>query len=337
MASLPETMTAIAITEHGGPDVLKPEPRPVPHAYEHELLVKIAAAGVNRPDVVQRQGHYPPPPGAPDIPGLEIAGTIAAVGCNVSRFAVGDTITALIPGGGYAEYATVHESNALPVPAGLSMVEAAALPETYFTVWSNVFDRGRLQAGEIFLVHGGTSGIGTTAIQLAKAFGSKVIATAGSAEKCDACRKLGADLAVNYLTEDFVAATKAFAKTSGAGGAHLILDMVAGDYVERNYRAAAEDGRIVQIATLNGFNADVDIRLLMVKRLTHTGSTLRVRPVAFKAAIAEALREKVWPLLEAGRCKPVIDSTFPLAEAAAAHARIEAPGHIGKIVLTVGA
>ncbi|MBB4302979.1 NADPH2:quinone reductase [Rhodobium orientis] len=332
--TIPETMTAIAIQDPGGPEVLVPEQRQVPHAYEHEILVKVAAAGINRPDVLQRQGLYPPPKGASDIPGLEIAGTVAAVGRNVARWKVGDTVTALVPGGGYAEYCAVNEATALPVPDGLSMAEAASLPETFFTVWSNVFDRGRLQKGEVFLIHGGTSGIGTTAIQMAKAFGARVIATAGSDDKCAACKKLGADEAINYQTTDYVEAVKA---ASDGHGADVILDMVGGDYIERNYKAAAVEGRIVQIAFLNGPTADVDFRRLMMKRLTHTGSTLRAREVPFKAEIAKALEEKVWPLIASGSIKPVIDSTFDLKDASKAHERMETSGHIGKIVLTTGA
>ena len=332
MPDLPETMTAIDIAEPGGPDVLRPVERRLPHAGESELLVRIRAAGVNRPDAMQRKGLYPPPKGASDIPGLEFAGEVVALGRGASRFALGDRVTALVQGGGYAEYAVVDETNALPVPRGLSMIEAAAIPETYFTVWTNVFDRGRLAAGETILIHGGSSGIGTTAVQLAKAFGATVMVTAGSDGKCAACLKLGADLAINYLTEDFVEKVKAF--TSGRG-ADVILDMVAGDYVDRNLEAAAEEGRVVQIAVMNGAEVEINVLRIMLKRLTLTGSTLRPRPVAFKAAIAEALRKNVWPLLEAGKAKPVIDSTFPLREAAKAHARLEASAHIGKIVLTV--
>ena len=330
MANLPETMTAIEITEPGPPEVLKPVTRRMPHAFENEILVKVAAAGVNRPDLMQRRGLYPPPNGASDIPGLEFSGEVVDLGRNVSRFAVGDRVTALVQGGGYAEYAVVHETNALPVPAGLSMIEAAAIPETYFTVWSNMFDRGRLAAGETLLVHGGSSGIGTTAIQLAKAFGATVITTAGTDAKCEACRKLGADLAINYLNEDFVAEVRDFTDDKGAD---VILDMVAGDYVDRNLEAAAVDGRIVQIAVMDGAQVEIDARRIMVKRLTYTGSTLRTRPVAFKAAIADALQKNVWPLMEAGKARPVIDSTYPLAEAAKAHARLESSGHIGKLVL----
>ncbi len=330
MADLPETMTVIEITEPGPPEVLKPAARRTPHAFENEILVRVAAAGVNRPDAMQRRGLYPPPKGASDIPGLEFSGEVVHLGRNVSRFAVGDRVTALVQGGGYAEYAVVHETNALPVPAGLSMIDAAAIPETYFTVWSNMFDRAHLVAGETLLIHGGTSGIGTTAIHLAKAFGATVIATAGTDAKCDACRKLGADLAINYLTEDYVEEVKDFTKDRGAD---VILDMVAGDYVDKNFDAAAVDGRIVQIAVMNGSQVEIDARRIMVKRLTYTGSTLRNRSVEFKAAIADALLKNVWPLLEAGSARPVIDSTYPLAEAAKAHARLEASSHIGKLVL----
>jgi len=325
-------MTAIAIRAPGGPDMLVPERRPVPQPGAGEVLVKVAAAGVNRPDVVQRQGHYPPPKGATDIPGLEIAGEVVALGQGVTRWKLGDRVMALVVGGGYAEYCPAHESHCLPVPAGLSLTEAAAIPETFFTVWHNTFERGRLKAGETLLVHGGSSGIGTTAIQLAKAFGARIITTAGSAEKCEACRKLGADVCVNYKNEDFVAATK---DATGGKGADVILDMVGGDYIERNFEAAAVDGRIVQIAFLGNPKATVDFRRLMVKRLTHTGSTLRARSVPDKGAIARAVEEHVLPLIAAGKVKPLIDSTFPLTQAAAAHARMEASTHIGKIVLLV--
>ena len=332
MSALPQTMTAIGMKEPGGPDVLAPETRPVPQPGPGEVLVKVAAAGVNRPDVMQRKGLYPPPPGASDIPGLEIAGEVVAVGAGASRYKVGDRICALVAGGGYAEYCPVHESNALPIPAGISMAEAAAIPETFFTVWTNVFERGRLKPGESFMVHGGTSGIGTTAIMLAKAFGSTVLATAGSDEKCEACRKLGADVAINYKTQDFVAEAKA---ATNKKGVDVILDMVGGDYIAKNYEAAAVEGRIVQIAFQASSKAQVDFMRLMLKRLTHTGSTLRSRSAAEKAAIADQLVAKVWPLLEAGKVKPVIHSTFPLAEAAKAHALMESSQHIGKIVLTV--
>jgi NADPH2:quinone reductase len=332
MPDLPETMNAVVAVRPGGPEVLRVETRPRPAPGAGEVLIAVEAAGVNRPDTLQRQGLYPPPAGAPDILGLEVAGRIIALGPGAARYALGDRILALVPGGGYAQYCVAHESIALPLPAGCSMVEAAAIPETFFTVWSNVFERGRLQPDETLLVHGGTSGIGTTAIMLAKAFGAKVIATAGSDDKARACEKLGADVAVNYRATDFVAATLA---ATGGRGAEVILDMVGGDYVARNYAAAAVDGRIIQIAFLNGRKTTLDLRPLMVKRLVHTGSTLRPRPVAQKAAIAEALHAQVWPLLAGGRCKPVIDSTYPLADAASAHARMESSAHIGKIVLTV--
>ncbi|MDH3195409.1 MAG: NAD(P)H-quinone oxidoreductase [Hyphomicrobiales bacterium] len=332
MTDLPETMTAIGISGPGGPEVLMAEERPVPRPADGEVLVKVAAAGVNRPDVLQRLGHYPPPPGAPDIPGLEIAGTVAMLGRNAGRWQVGDKVTALVPGGGYAQYCTVHETNALTVPQALSFAEAACVPETVFTVWHNLFQRGGLTAGETVLVHGGTSGIGTTAIQLARAFGAKVIVTAGSDAKCRAAEDLGADKAVNYRSEDFVEVVRA--QTDGAG-VDIILDMVGGDYIGRNYEAAAEEGRIVQIAFLKEPVAEVDFRKLMVKRLTHTGSTLRPRSIAFKADLAKAVEEAVWPLIADGRFRPVMDSEFALAEAAEAHRRIDDPAHIGKIVLTV--
>ncbi len=330
--TIPETMSAIAISTPGGPEVLKPERRPVPKPRPGEVLIRVAAAGVNRPDVFQRSGAYPPPPGASDLPGLEVAGEIVALGEGTKRFAIGDSVCALVPGGGYAPYVATPEPQALPVPAGLSMVEAAALPENYFTVWVNVFDHGRLEAGETLLVHGGTSGIGTTAIQLGKAFGARVLATAGSALKCDAMRALGADRAIDYRTEDFVALAKA---ETQARGADVILDMVGGSYVARNYAAAADQGRIVQIAFLSGPKAEVDFTPLMVKRLIHTGSTLRPRTVDEKGAIARALEEKVWPLLAAGRVRPLIDRTFPLDEAAEAHRAMERGGHVGKIMLIV--
>jgi len=332
MAALPAQMTAIAIRSPGGPEVLTAEPRPVPEPGDREILIEVAAAGVNRPDVMQRMGLYPPPPGAPDIPGLEIAGEVVACGTGVTRWKKGDKVMALVVGGGYAEFCIAHESHALPVPAGLSLTEAAAIPETFFTVWYNAFERGRLAARETLLVHGGSSGIGTTAIQLAAAFGARVITTAGTPEKCEACRKLGADVAINYKTEDFVAVTK---QATSDRGADLVLDIVGGDYIDRNYEAAAVEGRIVQIAFQSSSRATVDFRRLMLKRLTHTGSTLRARSVADKGAIARAVEAKVLPLIAAGRVKPVIDSTFPLREAAAAHARMESSQHIGKIVLTL--
>jgi len=332
-AKLPAAMTAIAITEPGGPMVLKPEKRPLPLPGPGEILIRVKAAGVNRPDVLQRQGAYPPPPGASDLPGLEVAGEVAALGEGVKRWRIGDAVTALTPGGGYAEFCLVDESNALPVPHGFTFTEAAAVPETFFTVWHNVFQRGGLKAGETFLVHGGTSGIGTAAIQLAKAFGARVIATAGSAEKCEACTKLGADRAVNYRSEDFVAAVK---EATGGKGADVILDMVGGDYIGRNYDAAAVDGRIVQIAFLQGAKASADFTKLMIKRLTHTGSTLRPRSVEFKAGIAAELERQVWPLLAERRIAPVMDMIFPLREAWRAHERMQEGEHIGKIVLDVG-
>ena len=327
---IPDTMRAVVAEGGGGPEVLKVVTRPVPQPGPGEILVKIAAAGINRPDVIQRQGAYPPPPGAPDTLGLEIAGEVVAAGPGADRYAPGSLVMGLVAGGGYADYAVVHESNALPVPEGLSMPEAGGIPETYFTVWSNVFDRGRLQPGETFLVHGGTSGIGTTAIQLAKAFGAKVVTTAGTAAKCEACRRLGADHAINYREADFVAEVK---RATGGRGADVILDMVGGSYIPRNHEAAAQDGRIVQIAFLEGSRVELDFRRLMLKRLTHTGSTLRPRSVAEKAAIAQALEAKVLPLLAEGRCRPAMDSTFPLDEVVEAHRRMDGGEHIGKIVL----
>jgi putative PIG3 family NAD(P)H quinone oxidoreductase len=332
MASVPETMTAVEISKPGGPEVLVAGSVPTPKPGAGQILVKVAAAGVNRPDVQQRIGAYPPPPGHSPLPGLEIAGTVAAVGASGGRWKVGDTVCALVNGGGYAEYTIAEDVVALPIPGGLDMVQAGAVPETFFTVWNNVFERGRLAAGEWFLVHGGTSGIGTTAIQLAKAFGAKVIATAGSADKCKACLDLGADRAVNYRSEDFVAAVKD--ATSGKG-VNVTLDMVGGDYTERNIVAAAEDGRIVQIATLGGADVKINIARMMMKRVTLTGSTLRPRTREVKSGFAQALESKVWPLLGAGKVKVVMDSTFPLAKAADAHRRLESSEHVGKIVLTL--
>lgn len=330
--SIPQSMTAIAITEPGGPLVLKPERRAVPEPRPGEILIRVHAAGVNRPDVLQRQGAYPPPPGASDLPGLEAAGEVAALGEGASRWRLGDLVTALTPGGGYAEYCAVHETNALPIPHGFTFTEAAAIPETFFTVWVNVFQRGALKPGQSLLVHGGSSGIGTTAIQLAKAFGSTVIATAGSAEKCFACGRLGADRCINYREEDFVAAVK---DATEGKGADVILDMVGGDYISRNYDAAAVDGRIVQIAFLQGAKANADFTKLMIKRLTHTGSTLRPRTIEFKARVAADLQRHVWPLLTSRRIAPVMDMIFPLKEAWRAHERMEHGEHIGKIVLDV--
>ena len=332
MAEIPDTMIAVEISAPGGPDVLKPKIVPVPKPGSGQILIKVAAAGVNRPDVAQRMGVYPPPPGHSPLPGLEVAGEIVATGGSVTRWRPGNKVCALVNGGGYAEYCLAEEPIALPIPAGLDMIKAAAVPETFFTVWTNVFERGRLAAGEWLLVHGGSSGIGTTAIQLGKAFGAKVIATAGSADKCKACLELGADHAVNYKTDDFVAAVK----TATAGkGVDVTLDMVGGDYTERNIIAAAEDGRIVQIATLGGAEVKINIARLMMKRVTLTGSTLRPRTREVKAGFARALEDKVWPLLAAGKVKVVIDSTFPLAKAADAHRRLETSAHIGKVVLVV--
>jgi putative PIG3 family NAD(P)H quinone oxidoreductase len=330
---IPAKMTAVAISTPGGPMVLKPEKRDVPTPEAGEILIRVHAAGVNRPDVMQRKGAYPPPPGASDLPGLEVAGEVAALGEGAARWRLGDQVCALTPGGGYAEYVRVHASNALPLPAGFTYTEAAAVPETYFTVWHNVFERGALKAGETLLIHGGSSGIGTTAIQLASALGAYVIATAGSADKCDACLKLGADRAVNYREEDYVKAVK---DATGGKGADVILDMVGGDYIGRNYDAAAVEGRIVQIATQAGAVASADFSKLMVKRLVHTGSTLRPRTIEFKGAVAAALETQVWPLLASRRVAPVMDMIFPLKEAWRAHERMEEGDNIGKIVLDVG-
>ncbi len=333
MAPLPETMTAMVIRAPGGPEMLVAEQRPLPRLGDGEILVKVRAAGVNRPDIMQRRGQYPPPPGAPaDIPGLEVAGEVAALGHGVTRFALGDAVCALLPGGGYAEFAKVHETNALPAPKRLSISEAAAVPETFFTIWPSIMERGQLSLGDTILIHGGTSGIGTSAIQLARVAGARVITTSGSDEKCQACRELGADVAINYKTEDFVEVVKRV--TEGAG-ANVILDMVGGDYVNRNYEAAAVEARIVQIAVQRGAKAEVDVRRLMMKRLWHTGSTLRPQSIAFKARIASTLHEKLWPLFEARKITPIIGSTYPLARAADAHFRMDAGDHIGRIVLTV--
>jgi len=330
--SIPATMTAIGITSPGGPEMLAPQEPPVPQPGKGEILINVRAAGVNRPDVAQRRGGYPPPPGVTDIPGLEIAGVVAACGPRVGRWKGGDEVTALVSGGGYAQYCVAHETHALPIPSGLTAREAAAIPETFFTVWHNVFERGGLKSGETLLVHGGTSGIGTVAIQLAKAFGARVITTAGSAEKCDACRRLGADLAINYKTEDFVPLTKS---ATGNAGAEVILDMVGGDYIERNYEAAAVEGRIVQIAFQGSSRASVDFRRIMLKRLHHTGSTLRSRSVPDKASIARAVERSVWPLIVAGKVRPIMDKVFPFRQAADAHARMESGAHVGKIVLAM--
>jgi NADPH:quinone reductase len=327
-----QTMNAVAIREPGGPEVLEIEERPVPIPGDEEILVAVAAAGVNRPDVMQREGKYPPPPGAPDIPGLEIAGVVARAGKEASRFKEGDQVVALTPGGGYAEFCTVHETNALPLPKSLTLVEGAGLPETTFTVWHNVFQRGGLRPGEWLLVHGGSSGIGTTAIQLGKAFGALVAATAGSDDKCAAMKSLGADVAINYRSADFVAAVE---EATSGHGADVILDMVGGDYLDRNMSTAAVEGRIVQISTLAGPKTAIDLRKVMGKRLTLTGSTLRNRPVAFKAELARSIEEAVWPVIAQARYKPVIDRIFRLDQVVEAHERIDAGAHIGKIILTM--
>ncbi|MEO0386512.1 MAG: NAD(P)H-quinone oxidoreductase [Pseudomonadota bacterium] len=327
---MPESMAAVEIAEPGGPEMLRPVTRPVPRPAAGEVLIRLVAAGVNRPDALQRAGAYDPPPGASDLPGLEGAGHIAALGPGVSGLAEGDAVCGLFPGGGYAAYVTAPAAHLLPVPAGLSLTEAAALPETFFTVWSTVFERGALRAGERFLVHGGASGIGTTAIQLAAARGARVFTTAGSDAKCAACVALGAEVAVNYRDEDYVKRLRA-----AAGGVDLSLNMVGGSYLGRDVRLLAPDGRLVMIAFLEGLKAELNFAQIMTKRLTVTGATLRPQSVAAKARMADALRREVWPLIEAGRIRPVMDQTFPLADAAAAHARMESSAHIGKIVLTV--
>jgi NADPH:quinone reductase len=333
MASLPATTIAIEIERPGGPEMLRRTERPMPLPAAGEVLIAVEAAGVNRPDVLQRLGEYPPPPCASDLPGLEVAGRVAAVGLGVNRFRPGDAVCALVNGGGYAAYCTAPEPQCLPVPQGFSMVEAAALPEAFFTVWHNLFERGRLVAGESVLIHGGSSGIGTTALQLARAFGARpIFATAGSREKCHACETLGATRAIDYKHEDFVKVVK---DATGGRGVDVVLDMVGGDYIQRNLSALAPDGRLVFIAFLGGAQASVNFVPIMLKRLTVTGSTLRARKVEDKGAIAAALERQVWPLLDAGRVKPAIHQTFPLAEAAAAHRLMESSAHIGKIVLTV--
>jgi len=332
-AAIPETMRYVGMAAPGGSEVLTLTSGPVPCPAAGEVLIRVAAAGVNRPDILQRTGNYPPPPGASPILGLEVAGTIAAVGEGVTEWREGDQVCALVSGGGYAEYSLAPAPQCLPVPRGLSVVEVAGLPETFFTVWSNVFDRGRLKPGESFLVHGGTSGIGTTAIQLAHAFGAHVFATAGTPEKCAVCHELGAERAIDYRQEDFVAVIR---EATQGRGVDVILDMVGGPYIEKNLRSLAVEGRLVQIAFLQGSKATLDLVHLMMRRQTITGSTLRPRPVADKAAIARNLREKVWPLIEAGKVRPVIDRTFPLAEAAAAHQLMESSRHIGKILLVTG-
>ncbi len=329
---LPSSMTAIEISEPGGPEVLTPCERPVPMPGPGEVLIEVAAAGINRPDVLQRTGGYPPPPGASDIPGLEVAGRIAALGEGVEDIKLDDQVTALVAGGGYAEYCVAPAPQCLPIPKSLNAVQAAALPETFFTVWTNVFDRGGLQAGESLLIHGGSSGIGTTAIQLASKLGARVFATAGSADKCKACEELGAERGINYREEDFVQVVKDL--TDGQG-VNVVLDMVGGSYVQRNISALAPDGRLCYIAFLGGSKTEVNLAPMMLKRITISGSTLRPRPIAFKAEIAGNLRKTVWPLLESGEVAPVIHTTFPLREASAAHSLMESSTHIGKIVLTV--
>lgn len=330
--TLPTTMRAVEITQPGGPEVLVPTTRPVPQPAAGEVLIKVDVAGVNRPDVVQRQGLYPPPPGASDLPGLEVSGTIAALGDGVTGWQVGDKVCALLGGGGYADYATAPAGQVLPVPDGLDMVQAAALPETVFTVWTNVVERAGLTAGESFLVHGGTSGIGTIAIQLAKALGATVFATAGGADKVEACRNLGADHAIDYKTQDFVSVVK---EATGGKGVNVVLDMVGGDYLPRNIDCLALEGRHVSIAFLRGPKVELNLMPVMLKRLTLTGSTLRARTTAQKAALAATVREKVWPLVTGGQVRPVIAQTFPLDAAADAHRLMESSTHIGKIMLVL--
>jgi len=329
---IPKEMRAVEIARPGGPEVLRLVERPVPAPKANEILIKVAAAGVNRPDVLQRSGNYPVPPDASDLPGLEVAGEVAALGSSVRALKPGDRVCALVHGGGYAEYCVAPEVTALPIPKGWTLVEAASLPETFFTVWGNVYDRARLAPGESLLVQGGTSGIGVTAIQMAKATGNRVFATAGSDEKCAACLRLGADQAINYRTQDFAAEIKA---ATGGKGVDVILDMVGGDYVPRELKSLADDGRLVFIAFLRGHKAELDINEVMRRRLTLSGSTLRPRPVEFKGAVARSLREKIWPLIEAGRIRPEVYKTFALAQAAEAHRLMESSQHIGKIVLTV--
>ena len=333
MTSLPTTMSAIEIAEPGGPEKLQLTERPVPLPATGEVLIAVEAAGVNRPDVLQRKGEYPPPAGASDLPGLEVAGRVVAVGLGVNRFRVGDAVCALVTGGGYAAYCAAPEPQCLPVPKGFSMVEAAACPETFFTVWHNLFERGRLAAGESVLIHGGTSGIGTTAIMLARAFGARpIFATAGSPHKCRVCEELGATHAIDYKHADFVKGVKG---ATGGRGVDVVLDMVGGEYVDRELKCLADDGRIVIIAMLGGAKSTVNLTEVLRRRLTLTGSTLRPRPIEFKGAIAARLRENVWPHIESGRIRPVIYRVFPLAEAAQAHALMESSAHIGKIVLEV--
>jgi NADPH:quinone reductase len=330
--NVPDEMTVVEIAAPGGPEQLKTALRPVPKPGDNEVLVRVEAAGVNRPDIMQRQGRYPPPPGASDLPGMEIAGEVVALGPKVSGVSLGDKVASLLPGGGYAGYAIAAAPLLMPIPKGLSMVEAAAIPETFLTVWTNLFERGRCQAGDTVLIHGGTSGIGTTAIQLAKAWGARVFATAGSEAKARACEALGAVRGIDYKTEDFVEVIRT--ETKGYG-VDITLDMVAGSYVQRNLDIAAVEGRVVTISLLGGSRAEINVGMILVKRLTLTGSTLRSRTVAQKAAVADGVRRNVWPLIESGKVRPVIFKTFPLAEAGAAHRLMESSNHIGKIVLTV--
>jgi NADPH2:quinone reductase len=330
--AIAETMRQVRFAGAGGPEVIRLEEAPVPRPGPGQVLIEVAAAGVNRPDCIQRAGAYPPPPGASDIPGLEVSGRVAALGEGVTSLRVGDTVCALLSGGGYAEYCVADEALCLPVPAGLSLLEAGGVPETYFTVYDNIFTRGRLRAGESFLVHGGSSGIGSTAIQLAKAMGATAYATAGSAEKCGFCRSLGADAAINYRTEDFVDEIR---RLTDKRGVDVILDMVGGPYIGRNLSILAVEGRLVQIAFLQSSKVEIDFRPVMVRRLTLTGSTLRPRSVELKAGIAAALRKTVWPLLENGTVRPIVDATFPLEETRAAHELMESSAHQGKIMLEV--
>jgi NADPH2:quinone reductase len=330
--TLPEKMRAVEVSQPGGPEVLKAVERPLPQLRPEEVLIKVAAAGVNRPDVLQRMGHYPVPPDASDLPGLEVAGEIVAKGPAAKLWNVGDKVCALVHGGGYAEYCVAPQATTLPVPKGLSLVEAASLPETFFTVWGNVYERARLAPGESLLVQGGSSGIGVTAIQMARATGNRVFATAGSDEKCAACVRLGAEKAINYRTQDFLAEIKA---ATGDKGVNVILDMVGGDYVPKELKCLADDGRLVFIAFLRGPKTELDINEVMRRRLTLSGSTLRPRPVEFKGHLAKNLREKIWPLIESGKIRPEIYKTFPLAQASEAHKLMESSQHIGKIVLTV--
>ncbi|MPY75381.1 MAG: zinc-binding dehydrogenase [Alphaproteobacteria bacterium] len=330
--TVPDTMTVIEVPQPGGAEAMKLGTRPAPKPAAGEVLIRVAFAGVNRPDIVQRAGHYPPPPGATDLLGLEVSGTVAALGEGAAGWALGDRVCALTPGGGYAEYCVTPAAHCLPIPAGFGMDAAAALPEACFTVWHNVFQRGRLQAGETFLVHGGSSGIGTTAIQLAKQFGARVVTTAGNAEKCKACEALGADLAINYREKDWVEAVKEFA---GKKGVDLILDMVGGDYVQKNLSVLAWDGRLVNIAFLKGAKVELNLGLFMIKRQTLTASTLRAQSDNSKTKIAQELRDRVWPLIDAGKIKPLIYREFPLSEAAEAHKLMESSAHIGKIMLLV--